>query len=221
EIDLKSGIRVTASRDNYMEIPELLDLALDLGVPRFCLYWLVPSGRGEEMYTDKQLNRDENIKILDFLYEKAKRLDPTTIEILTVDAPQDGIHLLNRMREEDHPEYENALQLLSFTGDSCSAGDRVANVDPAGNVYPCQFAQIHSLRIGNVRERKFSEIWNDPENPVLSGFRDKKGRLEGGCGECASKDICGGGCRIRAFNECGDIWGADPFCPIDPSSSFS
>ena len=212
DIDLKCGIRVTTTRDNYTEIPELIELTIKLGVPRFCLYWLVPSGRGREMYLKKQLDQKEITQILDILYNKAKELNPEKLEILTVDAPQDGIYLLNKMREENHPEYENAFKLLSFTGDSCSAGDRVANVDPAGNVYPCQFAQMEKFKIGNIREHKFSEIWNDPVNPILKEFRNKKKLLKDKCGECASKDLCGGGCRIRAYMEFGDIWSQDPFC---------
>ena len=215
EIDLKCGIRITASKDNVAEIPNLLDLCLELGVPRFCLYWLVPSGRGKGMYDDKQLNREEILKTLDFLFEKAKTLDPSLIEILTVDAPQDGIYLLKKMKEENHPEYENAYKLLSFTGDSCSAGDRAANVDPVGNIYACQFAQRPELVVGNVRDHKFSEIWNNSDSEILTKFRAKKGELKGICGECVNKDVCGGGCRIRALNQHRDIWAEDSMCPCD------
>ncbi len=215
EIDLKCGIRITASKDNVAEIPKLLDLCLELGVPRFCLYWLVPSGRGKDMYDDKQLSREEILETLDFLYENAKTLDPSLIEILTVDAPQDGIYLLKKMKEENHQEYENAYKLLSFKGDSCSAGDRAANVDPVGYIYACQFAQRPELAVGNVRDRKFSEIWNNPDNAILTKFRAKKEELKGICGDCINKDICGGGCRIRALNQHGDIWAEDSMCPCD------
>lgn len=213
EIGLKCGIRVTATKDNYREVPDLIDLSTKLGVPRFCVYWLVPSGRGKELYADKQLKCDEVARILDHLYMKAKEFDPKQIEILTVDAPQDGIYLLNKLRAEDSSEYENALKLLKFTGDACSAGNRVANVDPAGNVYPCQFAQLEELKIGDVRRRKFSEIWNDSKNPILSAFRNKTQHLKGKCGVCAYKDLCSGGCRIRAYVQYGDLWAEDPFCP--------
>ncbi len=215
EIDLKCGIRITASKDNVAEIPKLLDMCLDLGVPRFCLYWLVPSGRGEGMYDEKQLSRGEILGTLDFLYEKAKTLDPSVIEILTVDAPQDGIYLLKKMKEENHPEYENAYKLLSFKGDSCSAGDRAANVDPVGYVYVCQFAQRPELAVGNVRDGKFSEIWNNSKSEILNRFRAKKGELKGACGTCANMEICGGGCRIRALNQNGDIWAEDSMCPCE------
>ncbi len=217
EIELKAGIRVTVTRTNYREIGRLLDLSLELNVPRFCVYWLVPSGRGREIY-DIQLEPEETARILDLLYQRARDLDPDKMEILTVDAPHDGILLLNKLKEDDSPEYDNALKLLQYTGDSCSAGDRVANVDPTGNVYPCQFAQLDEFKIGNIRERKFSELWNDPDNPVLLRFREKTKYLKGKCGYCEYKDLCGGGCRIRAYAQYGDIWAEDPLCPLNSDS---
>jgi radical SAM protein with 4Fe4S-binding SPASM domain len=215
EIGLKAGIRVTITRDNYQEIADLLDLSHDLNIPRFCVYWLVPSGRGKEIY-NLQLEPQEVAHIFDLLYRRARDLNPEEMEILTVDAPQDGIYLLNKLKEDNSQEYENALRLLEYTGDSCSAGDRVANVDPAGNVYPCQFAQLEEFKIGNVRERKFSELWNDPENPVLAVFREKTKFLKGKCGSCVYKELCGGGCRIRAYAQYEDIWAEDPLCPFNP-----
>ncbi|MGB2841307.1 MAG: radical SAM protein [Halobacteriota archaeon] len=212
-VGLKSGIRVTITRDNYREIADLIDLSLDLKVPRFCVYWLVPSGRGKEIY-ERQLAPHETSRIFDLLYQRAKDMDPGKMEFLTVDAPQDGIYLLNKLREDDREGYENAVKLLQFTGDSCSAGDRVANVDPVGNVYPCQFAQLEEFKVGNVRERKFSELWNDPENHILTAFREKTKFLKGKCASCVYKELCGGGCRIRAYAEYGDIWAEDPLCPF-------
>jgi len=215
EAGLKCGIRMTAAKSNYRETIHLIDFATRLRVPRFCLYWLVPSGRGAQLYTKQKLEHEEAAWILDLLYKKAIESDPEEVEILTVDAPQDGIYVLTRLEKENPQEYENALKLLEFTGGACSAGDRVANVNPEGNIFPCQFAQLPELRIGNIREKKFSEIWNDRSNSVLSVFREKVNRLKGKCKECLYKSLCQGGCRIRAYVEYGDFWADDPFCPYN------
>jgi radical SAM protein with 4Fe4S-binding SPASM domain len=69
--------------------------------------------------------------------------------------------------------------------------------------------------VGNVRDRKFSEIWNNPDSEILTKFRAKKGELKGICGDCVNKDVCGGGCRIRALSQHGDIWAEDSMCPCD------
>jgi radical SAM protein with 4Fe4S-binding SPASM domain len=213
-VGLPCGVRITVSQDNFRELGALIDLAVEVGASRFCVYWLVPSGRGGEGHASRQLGHAEVQEVIDLLFKKAHEIDPKKLEILTVDSPQDSVYFLQRMREEDK---ENALtveQLLSFMGSGCSAGDRVANIDPSGNVYPCQFAQESSLLIGNVREEKFSTLWNDAENKVLAAFRERPVRLEGACGSCAERKLCGGGCRVRAWAQNRSLAAEDPFCSV-------
>jgi radical SAM protein with 4Fe4S-binding SPASM domain len=213
-IGLPCGVRITASQDNYRELERLIDLALDVGASRFCLYWLVPSGRGQDGHAGRQLGSSEVQEVIDVLFRKAHEIDPKQLEILTVDSPQDSVYFLQRMREEDAENARTVEQLLSFMGSGCSAGDRVANIDPSGNVYPCQFAQEPSLRIGNVREEKFSTLWNNAENPVLAAFRERPVKLEGACGTCAERKLCGGGCRVRAWAKNHSLAAEDPFCSV-------
>ena len=61
---------------------------------------------------------------------------------------------------------------------------------------------------------EFSELWTDPDNPVLIRFRTKHQQLTGRCGTCSYLDLCGGGCRVRAFRHSGDFSAEDPFCFI-------
>jgi len=212
ESGIKCGIRLTATRDNFKEIPELLALTRSLDAPRFCLYWLVPSGRGRNLYQRKRLDKDEIAWVLNELYNSTWSLSPEQIEILTVDAPQDGVYILNRLKKEALGIYDKARKILELVGDTCSAGNRVLNVDPQGNIYPCQFAQLASLKVGNLKEMSLGKIWNDPQNRVLSDFRRKVDKLEGKCGRCIHKKICTGGCRIRAYFESRNLWAEDPSC---------
>ncbi len=63
------------------------------------------------------------------------------MEFLTVDAPQDCIHLIQSMERDGSADLEYARDLIASLKGGCSAGNRVANIDPCGNVYPCQFAR--------------------------------------------------------------------------------
>ena len=72
EAGLRCGVRVTLTKENCRELEALVDLALSLGASRFCLYWLVPTGRGSDSYSRLQLDRDEVIEALSLLYRKAK-----------------------------------------------------------------------------------------------------------------------------------------------------
>jgi Fe-coproporphyrin III synthase len=212
---VRCGVRITLTTENYRELEDLIELSRTLGASRFCLYWLVPSGRGREQYSRLRLGRDEVISALDLLYRKAMEIDPSEMEFLTVDAPQDCIHLLDSMERARSSDLPEAKELMGSLKGGCSAGDRVANIDPRGNVYPCQFARSGEFFIGNVREKKFSEIWEDPLHPVLERFRKRPRELNGSCGTCDHRDLCGGGCRVRAYEASGDFSADDPFCFVD------
>jgi radical SAM protein with 4Fe4S-binding SPASM domain len=209
---VRCGVRVTLNKENQDELGPLVDLARDLGASRFCLYWLVPCGRGSDAYGRLQLDRDEVVRALSLLYQKAKEIPAEEMEFLTVDAPQDAIHLIRSMEQDRSPDLPDAKELLASLNGGCSAGVRVANVDPRGNVYPCQFARSPAFLAGSIRKRRFSAIWSDDTNPVLARFRTKPPEVSGKCRTCGYLAICGGGCRVRAYARDGDYTGEDPFC---------
>jgi Fe-coproporphyrin III synthase len=212
---LRCGVRVTLTRENCHELEALVDRAILLGASRFCLYWLVPTGRGSDSYTRLQLDRQEVTEALSLLYRKAKETDPAVMEFLTVDAPQDCIHLLASMGQDGSEDLADARELLASLKGGCSAGTRVANIDAQGNVYPCQFARSPEFLVGNVRNRPFSGVWSDSTNPVLTRFREKQARFGGRCGTCSHRELCGGGCRVRAHAAGGDFLAEDPFCFVE------
>lgn len=211
---IRCGVRVTLTKANYHELKDLIDLSLTIGACRFCLYWLVPSGRGTGSYVNLQLSASEVFSALDLLHEYASKTDPSVIEFLTVDGPQDAICLLSLMEQKNSPDLPDARSLIASMKGGCSAGIRVASVTQHGDVYPCQFAQIPECHVGSIRTRKFSELWNDKDNPVLKRFRNKKEMLKGRCASCSYLDLCGGGCRVRAFFQKKDFSDDDPFCFI-------
>src|SRR5208283_1379386 len=215
EAGVRCGVRVTLTKENAGELGAIVDLALSLGASRFCLYWLVPSGRGSDSYSRLQLAPGEVTTALDLLYRKAQEIDPGTMEFLTVDAPQDCIHLIRSMERDGSADLADARELLKSSKGGCSAGSRVANIDPCGNVYPCQFARSPDFFIGNIRTQPFSTLWADAVHPVLERFRKKPAHVGGKCGKCGYFDLCGGGCRVRAFVKSGDFLSEDPFCFID------
>jgi radical SAM protein with 4Fe4S-binding SPASM domain len=80
-----------------------------------------------------------------------------------------------------------------------------------GNVYPSGFLPIHA---GNIRETPLSEIYRNA--PIFKALRDTS-RLEGKCGACEYKEICGGS-RARAYALTGDPLAAEPCCIYQPKN---
>jgi len=206
---VKAGIRFTVNAANHRDLPGVLDLVEELGVPRFCMYHLVYSGRGSAM-KDQDITPEQRRAAVDLLIERVLDWDRRGIEteVLTTDQHADGVYLHRYILEHQPERAEEVRQLLEMHG-GCSAGCKMSNVGPRGNVHACQF--WGHVTLGNVRERPFTEIWRDTANEFLSDLRRKHELVKGTCALCAHKGICGG-CRIRAEAVLGDVWAEDPAC---------
>jgi radical SAM protein with 4Fe4S-binding SPASM domain len=141
-------------------------------------------------------------------------------EVLTVDQPADGAYLYLRLQEEDPARADDAFKLMQWNGGGAnSSGVGIANIDSQGNVHPDQFWQTHT--IGNVRDHKFSEIWTQSSDELLTGLRDRLPRLKGRCGSCRFQKVCGGGFRVRAAQVHNDPWATDPGCYLTDEETLA
>jgi radical SAM protein with 4Fe4S-binding SPASM domain len=207
---LKTGLRVTLTKQNLKHLEPLLDLARREGVARVCVYHLVYCGRGSDMARD-DLAPDETRGVMDTIMRKAREFYSSDheFEILTVDNHADGMYVYLKLLAEDRRRAAVALSLLERAGGNRS-GIGIACIDAHGFVYPDQF--MRQTPVGNVREKTFPEIWSNGENPLLAALRDRKGLLKGKCGRCSWKEICNGNMRARALAAHGDLWAEDPAC---------
>lgn len=205
----KTGIRFTINRLNVHTLPTVLDLVEQEKIPRFCMYHLVYSGRGKEM-ADLDLNHTEKRQVIEWLIQRTEDFHRRGIEveILTTDNHADGATILQYIERNQPERIPEIKELLAMHG-GCSAGAKMANVGPTGDVHACQFWGHRPL--GNVRQTAFSQIWRGVHDEFLQVLRQKTEQVTGRCGECRYKAFCGG-CRIRAEAIHGDLWGEDPAC---------
>jgi radical SAM protein with 4Fe4S-binding SPASM domain len=219
DIGLKCGIRFTVTKQNIADLDGILGIVERENVPRFCLYHLVYSGRGKDLMS-QDLTKEERREMVQRLMDKAFDWNRrgVAVELLTTDNHADGVMIERYVEEHDPDRLKEVHELLVRHG-GCSAGRKFACVDAHGEVHPCQFWRHVSL--GNVRDRPFSEIWNDRENELLRKLKNIAENLTGErCGKCRYKTICGG-CRIRAEAVHGDVWGDDPTCYLDDETIFA
>ena len=208
---VKVGLRVTMTQDNLADIPAIFDLMEAERIPRICLYHLVYCGRGAEIASHDLLHaqrRDTLNLIIDRTAQLHRRGFP--VEVLTVDNHCDGPYLYLRMVREKHPRADDVMTLLRMNGGN-STGHGLACISWDRTVYPDQFWR--NKPVGNVREKKFSEIWGRPaQGSLLALLREKKKHVTGRCVTCRFLDVCGGNFRARAEAATGDLWGVDPAC---------
>jgi len=204
------SLRLTITRHNFREIPAIFDLVEREGIDRICFYHLTYAGRATDMQAE-DLSHQETRDTIDLIIDRTMDMYRRGIdkEILTVDNHADGVYLYLRAKKEYPDRAEAVLDLLRLNGGN-NSGIRIAAVDNEGNVHPDQFWWHYSL--GNVRQRKFGDIWSDNSEPLLRALRDRKPLLKGRCGRCQYLDMCNGNLRVRAEAVYGDVWADDPAC---------
>lgn len=207
---VRTGLRLTLARQSIAQLDALFSFAEEEGIERICFYHLVPVGRGRtgDLLTPAATRAGID-RILERTDDFAARGVP--IEILTVDGHFDGPYLYTRLLERNPERAEEVLKLLRWNGGALnSSGVGISCVNWEGQVHPDQF--LRHVVLGSIREKPFSQIWTDPENPVLAELRDKRAHLSGRCTGCRFLDACGGGLRARAEAMTGNRWVADPAC---------
>lgn len=194
----RAGVEVqlnaTVTKLNRHLLPQLHELALKSDVQAFHPFLLVPTGRGADL-ANVELTAEEYEETLQWVYETQKS---SPLEFKPTDAPQ----------------YQRIVcQHGGACRRGCLAGTGFCFVSHVGDVQPCGY---FNLKLGNVRERKFSEIWRT--SPVLDDLRHPE-RLKGKCGVCEYKGVCGG-CRARALARRGDYLAEEPYCAHVPDRTI-
>jgi putative heme d1 biosynthesis radical SAM protein NirJ2 len=185
---LEFQVHTTVTEHNQSQVLGITDFAISIGAVAHHIFFLVPAGRAVDMEEDS-LRAAEYERLLRQIMRKqgevAIELKPTCAPQFMRIAAQMGIPM----------RYERG----------CLAGTSYCVVIPNGDVHPCPYLP---LRVGNVRERPFSEIWAD--NEVFRHLRSDA--LGGKCGACRYRRICVG-CRARAYYYSGgDYLAEEPWC---------
>ncbi|HPS56575.1 MAG TPA: radical SAM protein [Spirochaetota bacterium] len=211
-VNQRVGLRLTLTRRNYIDLHGIFDFIEKEKINRACFYHLVYSGRGSSMYND-DLSHSESRNAMDIILERTadyvrRNLD---INILTVDNHVDGVYTYLKMKAKNHESADEVHRLLKWNGGAAnSSGVGIGDIDFNGNVHPDQFWQDYTF--GNVRDRRFGDIWMDESDELMRGLKHKAEFIKGRCRLCAYRDLCTGSMRVRGFRAHGDPWAPDPQC---------
>ncbi|MCW4000376.1 MAG: radical SAM protein [Candidatus Bathyarchaeota archaeon] len=190
-------VNTTLTHDNYGQIDDIMSLAESIGVENFHLFFLVPTGRG--------------VKLEDISPEKYE-------EMITKTFAKVHRHRLN-VKPSCAPQFMRIAQGMGLDMRQwvrgCLAGMHYCRIYPNGDVTPCPYLPI---KLGNLREVSFKEIWFN--SPVFKNLRNPS-CLEGKCGDCEFKVVCGG-CRARAYGLSGDFvdYCGDLHVPTEQKSDY-
>ncbi|WP_350332927.1 heme d1 biosynthesis radical SAM protein NirJ [Coralliovum pocilloporae] len=207
---VKVGLRFTLTEDNADTLDDYLALCDREQLDKVYLSHLVYAGRGNKNRGDDarhRITRDAMVKLFERAWADVQA--GLSREYVTGNNDADGVFLLQWVRERMPEKADHLEQLLLRWGGNAS-GVNIGNIDNLGNVHPDSFWWHYTL--GNVKDRKFSEIWSDLSDPIMAGLKQKPRAIKGRCGACQHFSICGGNTRVRALQLTGDPWAEDPSC---------
>lgn len=206
---LSVQVNVTVSRCNVTEMEDILNLALTRGADAFHVFVLVPVGCGAELSEDVRLAPAEMEKVLRWLFDKSLELRGR-MHIKATCAPQ-YYRIMREVSRERGLKIESQGHGMQAMTRGCLAGSAVCFISRTGDVQPCGYLP---LKVGNVRETKFGEIWK--KSGEFMALRDPAS-LKGKCHACGYRKVCAG-CRARAYADTTDFLGEDPDCVYVPGS---
>jgi len=217
---LDFSIHMSVMDWNTAEIPDMIELAQGLGAKVLNFFFLVRTGRGENLEDIVPMQYEEILTCLAQAQGVGKGNgsgQPTVFDRIedpwTIPVGQSGDLIL---RAKCAPHFRriiyqldpNSPLLKNYAQGSCPAGKYYCRITPEGDVTPCPYMPV---AVGNLRSQSFDDIWH--KAPVLNDLRDPK--LGGRCGVCEFSEICGG-CRCRAYATYGDYLAEDPACAYQP-----
>jgi len=197
-------INTTITQVNLHLIPEILQLAVDLGAVAHHIFLLVPTGRAREM-KDQTISALDYEKTLHWFYEQRDRVP---LQLKATCAPHYYRILRQRAKKEAKKVDTKEFGLDAMTR-GCLGGISFCFISHIGQVQPCGYLEVNC---GNVREKPFQEIWASSE--VFRNLRNEEG-YDGKCGRCEFRRVCGG-CRARAYETFGNYMAEEPYCVYEP-----
>lgn len=209
ETGLPVQINTTFSRRNINEIDNIVALMEKLKITLWSVFFLVPTGRGK---LNDLLSADEFESVFAKVYSLSKT---ASFDIKTTEAQHYRRYLLQQ-RVAERKSGINVASQQDRAADSIGRAPRGLNdgkgfifISHKGEVFPSGFLPLSA---GSIREQKLAEIYRD--SPLFRDLRDTS-KLEGKCGACEFKEICGGS-RARAYALTGNPNAEEPCCSYIP-----
>jgi radical SAM protein len=224
EAGIPVQVHTTISRHNVHDLDNLCALFEKLAIVMWNVFFLVPVGRGQ---LGDLLSGEEFEDVFGKIYELSHRVN---FQIKTTEAMHYRRYLLQHNLEErkmghGHPHTAGVQKNFEAGTPTSDAHSRTVGwatrrvndgkgflfVSHTGNVYPSGFLPIHA---GNIKQTPLQEIYRNA--PIFKSLRDTS-KLEGKCGACEYKEICGGS-RARAYAVTGDPLAQEPCCIYQPKN---
>ncbi len=214
EVGLPVQINTTITRHNLQHLDDMIALMEKLGIVLWSVFFLVPTGRGQ---TVDLISAEEFEQVFEKLYRTSKRV---LFDIKSTEAQHYRRYLLQKRTEMRRRGVAPGERMPHFLGvasaDGIGRAPKGINdgkgfvfISHLGEVFPSGFLPVSA---GNVRTQSLADLYRN--SPLFKALRDTA-NLDGKCGRCEFKEICGGS-RARAYALTGDLFAEEPCCVYEP-----
>lgn len=184
-------VNVVLHRQNVGRVPEIVELALELGADRLELAHAQYHGWAEENRSALLPDRDDVVRVAGQVREAKARHA----------ARLDLVHVM--------PDHFSGRPKACMGG----WGQRTLVIDPEGYVLPCHGARTLPLEHARLREGSLLGIWEN--GAAFRAFRGESW-LEEPCRSCPERARDFAGCRCQAYALVGRATATDPACALSP-----
>lgn len=200
ELGVETQINTTLTPANFDQIESMADCFADFGIALWSIFFLIPVGRAGQM---PRLNAQECELAFERLWQQAKS-QPYMIK--STEAP----HYRRYAIQHQPPKAsQGEVRPRSFIPAGVNDGKGVMFVSHTGTIHPTGFLPVVC---GMFPLQSVVQVYQ--ESPIFKSLRDSD-RLEGKCGECEFRNVCGGS-RARAYAVTGNMFAEEPDCSYQP-----
>ncbi len=221
EIGLPVQINSTVTRHNLELLDDIIDLLDTLNIVSWNVFFPVPPRRGSSA---DLLSALEFEQAFEKLYHASQRV---LFDITTNQAQHYRRYLFQRSSQprrlgQRHSPTYGRIPQFSRIGDYAEMSDAIARAprginDGKGSVFISHCGEVHPsgfvpLSGGNLRRQSLADIYCNSQ--LFRKLRDSR-NLEGKCGICEYREICGGS-RARSFAMSGNMFAEESCCVYEP-----
>lgn len=197
ETGLSTGIRMTLTNRNIIDLDKIFDIILNNNINRACFHHLVSSNTANDKYALRKIEARNAInRLIDFTEKAISKIHG--FDLVTIDNPSDGPYIYLKLWRNNPNWAFQAYRLLNIYGDLRPSGIGVTWVDSQGNIHPNQYLRNHLL--GNIRNGDFARIWHGSSDSLITELRNRNKYLKNRCHRCIWLNICGGEFKIHNDN---------------------
>jgi radical SAM protein with 4Fe4S-binding SPASM domain len=199
-------IHVVPMKQNFKEIPDILNFCKKIGIKKVSFLRFVPQGRGAENIDKLELSATEFFELQNILYNAINEFDQ---DFIRLGHPIDFLFCIDQQCKIN----------------PCRGGTDAPLILPNGDIHMCPaWKNLKQFKAGNIADKGLKAVWE--KSDFYLKFRelvDNTQLIEGLCKKCRFLEKCKGGCvaqRILLFERLNITFpevmylSPDPDCPI-------